>query len=259
MLVDGWMDEGGMRTNLVLEYFDYDLRQVVKNGFVCTEQHVRYIARQLFVGLAHLHSSGIIHRDIKTANILINSNDCRTVICDYNLASCADSEVNSPRTQNVVSRWYRSPELLQSCPYSEKVDIWAAGCVLCELAFSKVLWSGHSDQDQLRRICATLKPSQKDQEEIRMEPEWNFGEPDLRADHFSSDFNDFIKGVLTFSASERFSAYQALEHPWLSSLTEPRIFTSQNSMSSVITTERTVHYILASEVLSISSCTKAKP
>lgn len=251
MLVDGWIDQDGTRTNLVLEYFDYDLKQIVRNGFYFTEQHVRYIARQIFVGLAHLHASGIVHRDIKTANILINSKDCRTVICDYNLATCLDSEVKSPRTQNVVSRWYRAPEILQRCPYSEKVDIWAAGCVLCELASLRVLWSGYSDQDQLRKICATIKPSQKEQEELRMQFEWNIGEPNLHFDNFSREFNDFIKGILAFSPASRFSALRALQHPWLSSLSEPKLVLPTKKIKLGTTSEKTVKNFLASEVISI--------
>ena len=265
MVVDGWMDKKGTRTNLVLEYFDYDLRKVLKDGFEFSETHLRYIARQIFVGLAFLHSSGIIHRDVKTANILINSKDCRTVLCDYNLATCIESsDVNSPRTQNVVSRWYRSPELLQGKPYSSKIDVWAAGCVLFELATSKVLWCGHSDEDQLRRICTTLKPSFEDREELGMDTCFfsETGDSRIRFDrfseHFSEEFNDFMKTILTFSPSRRSSSVDALDHSWLSAISEPRLILSGNLMKSIETSERSVSFILASEVINISRQMKGK-
>jgi serine/threonine protein kinase len=265
MLIDGWMDKKGTRTNLVLEYFDYDLRKVVKEGFEFSETHLRYIARQIFVGLAFLHSSGIIHRDVKTANILINSKDCRTVLCDYNLAACTESsDVYSPRTQNVVTRWYRSPELLQGRPYSSKIDVWAAGCVLFELATSKVLWCGHTDEDQLRRICSTLKPSYEDREEMGLDT-FLFSETgdsrvtfDRFSERFSDEFNDFMKTILAFSPCRRSSAVDALNHSWLSAISEPRLILSDNLLKSSETSERTVTYILASEVINISRQSNGK-
>lgn len=66
--------------------------------------------QQLFAGMAYLHENWVLHRDLKTSNILYN-NRGELKICDFGLARQFGSPLR-PYTHNVVTLWYRAPELL---------------------------------------------------------------------------------------------------------------------------------------------------
>ncbi|KXZ52364.1 hypothetical protein GPECTOR_10g998 [Gonium pectorale] len=95
----------------------------------------------------------VTHRDIKPANVLLDVSG-GVKLCDLGYArsfSCGvrGSEAMSPY---VVTRWYRSPEVLAGCEYGPAADIWALGCTLAELATGAPLFPGISSADQLWRI-----------------------------------------------------------------------------------------------------------
>lgn len=104
----------------------------------------------------------IIHRDLKPANILIDRNGNLLIyidnlkIGDFGLARTYSLPVR-PYSQEVVTLWYRAPEiLLGSYEYSTPIDIWAIGCIFAEMVTKKVLFQGDSDIDQLYRIFRIL-------------------------------------------------------------------------------------------------------
>ncbi|XP_069771956.1 serine/threonine-protein kinase Nek9 isoform X2 [Narcine bancroftii] len=95
-----------------------------------TETVVWYLY-QIVSAVAHIHSYGILHRDIKTLNIFLTKSDL-IKLGDYGLAK----QLNSPQSMAetcVGTPYYMSPELCQGERYNFKSDIWAVGCVLCEL------------------------------------------------------------------------------------------------------------------------------
>ena len=74
-----------------------------------TEAHYQYFIYQILRGLLYIHSAGVIHRDLKTRNLLLNS-DCSMKICDFGLARLvAKNQKSDVLTDYVATRWYRAP------------------------------------------------------------------------------------------------------------------------------------------------------
>ena len=117
---------------IVTNLFETDLDRVIRSNQPLTEHHIQFFMYQILRGLKYIHSANVIHRDLKPSNILVNTN-CDLAICDFGM-SRGISLMNCCMTEYVVTRWYRSPEILCSCPqYGKQVDIWSAGCILAEL------------------------------------------------------------------------------------------------------------------------------
>jgi cyclin-dependent kinase 12/13 len=88
---------------------------------------------QLLSGLQHCHDRGILHRDIKGSNLLIDKNGMLQ-IADFGLANYYSINQQQPLTNRVVTLWYRAPELLLgSTDYGVGIDLWSAGCLLAEM------------------------------------------------------------------------------------------------------------------------------
>jgi cyclin-dependent kinase 12/13 len=108
---------------------------------------------QILQGIQYLHSSNVIHRDIKGANILISSAG-EVKLADFGLARVfypGNEKVNY--TNKVVTLWYRAPELLLgSRNYTQAVDMWSVGCVFAELVLQQVLFRGDKEERQIELI-----------------------------------------------------------------------------------------------------------
>jgi serine/threonine protein kinase len=135
---------------LVFEYMDGDLFYLLKNTpNPLGPDLVQSYTSQLLHGLAYCHALGVMHRDLKPQNLLI-AKDGSLKIADFGL-SRAFSFKNL--TVEVVTSWYRAPEiLLGSNSYTNSVDVWSAGCIICEMARNKVLFEGKCDIDQIHLI-----------------------------------------------------------------------------------------------------------
>jgi cell division cycle 2-like len=96
---------------MVMEYLDHELKMMMED-MVSTRfsvSEVKLILSQLLQGVAYLHDNWVIHRDLKTSNLLLKNGVLK--ICDFGMARYF-SEPLEKLTPNVVTLWYRAPELL---------------------------------------------------------------------------------------------------------------------------------------------------
>jgi len=110
---------------MVMEYYDTDLKHLLEHapeGLIGLSE-VKSFMSQLLHGLNYMHNHWIIHRDIKTSNLLLTTRG-KLAIGDFGLARKYGSPTR-PYTQQVVTRYYRCPELLLGAKtYSTAVDVW---------------------------------------------------------------------------------------------------------------------------------------
>lgn len=100
---------------------------------------------QLLCGLEHCHERGILHRDIKGSNLLIDKNGILK-IGDFGLANFYETKTKRPLTSRVVTLWYRAPELLLgSTNYSVGIDLWSVGCLLAEMFIGRPILPGRNE------------------------------------------------------------------------------------------------------------------
>ncbi|CAN7002000.1 unnamed protein product [Brassica oleracea var. botrytis] len=111
---------------LVFEYMDHDLLGLSSlPGAKFSEPQVKCYMQQLLSGLEHCHSRGVLHRDIKGSNLLIDRNGVLK-IADFGLATFFDPAKTIPLTSHVVTLWYRPPELLLGASHcGVGVDLWS--------------------------------------------------------------------------------------------------------------------------------------
>ncbi|KAI5742960.1 hypothetical protein M8J77_013080 [Diaphorina citri] len=150
---------------IVMDYVEHDMKSLMetmrskKQVFIPGE--VKCLMQQLLNAVAHLHDNWILHRDLKTSNLLLSHRGILKV-GDFGLAR----EYGSPLkhyTPIVVTLWYRSPELLLGCKeYSTPIDMWSVGCIFAEFLCMEPLFTGKSDLEQLSRIFKTMgTPNEK--------------------------------------------------------------------------------------------------
>ncbi|EKX46902.1 hypothetical protein GUITHDRAFT_55421, partial [Guillardia theta CCMP2712] len=125
--------EGG-NLNILMEYADAgDLAQLLHNarGRPFKEERVLDLFVQICLGMHHVHSQNILHRDLKTANILLTRQGI-IKLADFGIARVMSSETDMAKTM-IGTPYYLSPEICEDRPYNHKSDIWSLGCVLYEL------------------------------------------------------------------------------------------------------------------------------
>ncbi|KAL6658162.1 hypothetical protein ACP70R_003748 [Stipagrostis hirtigluma subsp. patula] len=138
---------------LVFEYMEHDLFGLMATpGLKLTEPQVKCLLQQILSGLDHCHSNGVLHRDMKASNVLIDSSGVLK-IADFGLATSFNPENQQPLTSRVATLWYRPPELLLGATkYGPSVDMWSTGCILAELLAGKPILPGRTEVEQIHKI-----------------------------------------------------------------------------------------------------------
>ncbi|KAI4336610.1 hypothetical protein L6164_015114 [Bauhinia variegata] len=223
---------------MVMEYMEHDLKglmEAMKQPF--SQSEVKCLMLQLLEGVKYLHDNWVLHRDLKTSNLLLN-NRGELKICDFGLARQYGSPLK-PYTHMVVTLWYRAPELLLGAKlYSTAIDMWSLGCIMAELLSKEPLFNGKTEFDQLDKIFRTLgTPNEtiwpgfsklpgvkvnfvKHQYNLLRKkfPATSFtGSPVLSDSGF-----DLLNKLLTYDPEKRITAEAALNHEWFREVPLPK-------------------------------------
>lgn len=218
---DDW-DEFRGRTVMVFEFCEYDLVGYMETAkSLVRPPHVKCIFWQILAGLSAVHSRKFLHRDVKTCNILMNNSGI-VKIGDFGLCRKASTGWMSP---NVVTLWYRSPELLYgAAEYDAAIDMWSAGCILAELLLRKPLFPGNQEIEMLSRmidLCGVPKYSEEFASHLR---KWTILRPKeekpsrlhsvLHTRGLTDHAIDLLSRLLSYDPKQRPTAVKAMEHPF---------------------------------------------
>ncbi|KAK3374028.1 kinase-like domain-containing protein [Lasiosphaeria ovina] len=211
---------------MVFEYLSHDLTGLLNHpNFTLEPAQKKDLAQQLFEGLDYLHTRGVLHRDIKAANILV-SNEGILKLADFGLARFYAKHHQLDYTNRVITIWYRSPELLLGdTQYGPAVDIWSAACVLVEIFTKRAIFPGDgSEISQLEKIHAVLgTPNRTDWPNL-IEMPWfellrpNYRRPNLFEEKYKDQLTpaafELLASMFQYDPDKRPTAAEVLQHAY---------------------------------------------
>ncbi|OLL26743.1 Cyclin-dependent kinase G-2 [Neolecta irregularis DAH-3] len=244
------MGESLSHVFIVMDYIEHDLKTLMedmKEPFLQSE--VKTLMLQLLSATALLHDYWIIHRDLKTSNLLMN-NRGMIKIADFGLARLYGDPL-PPLTQLVVTLWYRAPELLLGAiKYDTAIDMWSIGCIFAELLTGKPLLQGKSELDQISKLLG-----------VPSDEEWpGFSDlPNAKAINFPKHLAargsilrarfplltrqgvNLLSDLLSLNPSNRITARVAMQHPYFTEEPRPQATELMPSFPSKSSGERRKH------------------
>ncbi|KAF2366697.1 Protein kinase domain [Trinorchestia longiramus] len=219
-----------MKLYLVFEYLDKDLKKLFDeyrsrglSGLPLAL--IQLYMKQLISGMNYCHINRILHRDLKPQNLLIDTKGA-IKLADFGLARAFSLPVRA-YTHEVVTLWYRAPEiLLGTKTYCTAVDMWSLGCIFAEMMTCKPLFPGDSEIDQLFRIFRTLgTPTRSDWPGVNDLTDYKSSFPKWEVNRTAAiaaltkglnpKGHDLIEKMLTYDPRQRITARHALNHPYI--------------------------------------------
>ncbi|KAF2071340.1 hypothetical protein CYY_007338 [Polysphondylium violaceum] len=183
---------------ITMEYMQGGTLTEAAAGHTFNESCIAYVARGMLEGLSYLHSHQLVHRDIKSGNIMMTI-DGKIKIVDFGL--CVDN-TERKLTHMAGSPFWMSPEMIRGDGYGSMSDIWSFGICLLELANGEP----PNRKSSLNAMFTTATGGY-----IGLD----------RPERWTENFRQFLSLCLEFDPSKRHSADQLLKHPWLLSSENP--------------------------------------
>lgn len=189
-LIDVVRDPQSKTPSLIFEYINNTDFKTLYPTF--TDADIRFYMFEILKALDYCHSQGIMHRDVKPHNVMIEHESRKLRLIDWGLA-----EFYHPQKEynvRVASRYYKGPELLVDLQlYDYSLDMWSLGCMLAGMVFRKEpFFHGHDNYDQLVKIARVLGTdglfSYLDKYQLELDPHFD----DVLGRHSRKPWSKFI-------------------------------------------------------------------